>query len=322
MSKNILFAENLEDSQMAELSDRFEELNHDYSVLEGDLAEYSGNVDVFIVKNMQVDPDYLANELKPDTVIVMRPGETNLSEDLLGETDVTVKTIVNPGQEGVAEHTILLMLSLVKKLPEVARITKEGDYPQEIEPKLTTQEDYTFNWSGVSGMDVLYYRTLGLIGMGTIGTMVAKRAKSFEMDVLYYDVNMLPEKKEKELGIEYVSLEDLLGRSDFVSLHVRVTEQTEKMINEETLAKMKNSAYLINTARGRLVDEDDLYNALKGGVIAGAGLDVFWMEPPERDNQLLGLDNVILTSHCAGIYLEDAYEMEVEFILDIIGSRS
>ncbi|MBS3765653.1 hypothetical protein KGY71_03925 [Candidatus Bipolaricaulota bacterium] len=316
--KSVLFAEPLEETQMDKFDKKFRELEVDYDVASGDVSNYDSEADILVVKDKRIDLDFLKKNIRPELVILMQPGNTNLSENQLSSAGMEVETIMSPALLGVAEHAILLMLSLIKKLPEVHQKTKNSNYSDDIEPIVTTQNDYTFNWSDVSGMNILYRRTLGLIGIGTIGKMVAERAKSFGMDVFYYDPYRLSEGEEEEMGVSYAPLDDLLQNSDFISLHARVNDQTKKMINKESLELMKESSYLINTARGKLVDEDDLYKALKNDVIAGAGLDVFWKEPPEKDNPILDLDNVVLTSHCAGIYVEDAYEMEVDFIVKIV----
>ncbi|MBO8169635.1 MAG: D-glycerate dehydrogenase [Thermoanaerobacteraceae bacterium] len=145
------------------------------------------------------------------------------------------------------------------------------------------------------GRDV-YGATLGIVGLGRIGYAVAKRARGFDMRVLYYSRNR-NEQAERELGLEYAELDRLLKESDFVSLHVPLTANTRHLINKETLGLMKKTAILINTSRGPVVDEKALYEALVNGDIAGAGLDVTDPEPPEMDNPLLQLDNVTILPH-------------------------
>jgi phosphoglycerate dehydrogenase-like enzyme len=138
--------------------------------------------------------------------------------------------------------------------------------------------------------------------MGDIGIAVAERARCFEMKMLYTKRRRLGDDEERRLGIEYTSLEDLLKKSDFISLHVPHTQETEKMIGKKELTMMKPSAYLINVSRGGIIDEKALCEALKSGVIAGAGLDVFEKEPLAKDSPLLKLDNVTLTPHNAANY--------------------
>ena len=134
-------------------------------------------------------------------------------------------------------------------------------------------------------------KTLGVIGAGHIGKEVIRVARALDMEVLAYS------RTPKDDGVCYVGLDELLSRSDFVSLHCPLSDQTRHLINADTLAKMKPTACLINTSRGALVDEPALIAALQNGVIAGAGLDVQETEPPAADNPLYDMDNVILTPH-------------------------
>ena len=184
---------------------------------------------------------------------------------------------------GVAEHTILLILAVYKKLVIAHNSLVKGEWLQfALRP-----ESYE-----------MYGKTLGLVGFGRIGREVANRAKPFDVRILYYDkyIHASPDQKET-LGVDEVSFEKLLAESDIISLHVPLTDETRGMMNHKAFKAMKHTATLINTARGGLVNERDLYEALRGRVIAGAGLDVFEKEPPSPDNPLFKLDNVILTPH-------------------------
>ncbi len=146
-------------------------------------------------------------------------------------------------------------------------------------------------------------KTLGIVGFGEIGTEIAKRARAFEMDVLYYKREPLPATMEESLGVQSTSLDELLARSDFVSVNVPHSDSTHRMIGARELGLMKPSAYLINTCRGPVVDEAALVDALRNGTIAGAGLDVFDYEPLPADSPLIDLaktGNVILTPHIGG----------------------
>jgi D-3-phosphoglycerate dehydrogenase len=144
----------------------------------------------------------------------------------------------------------------------------------------------------------LWRSTVGIIGLGRIGKAVARRCRGFDMEILAYDP-VQDSEFARQHGVSYVPLEQLLRRSDIVSVHAPHTPQTDNMINRDTLALMKPGAFLINTARGGLVEEGALYEALTTGRLAGAGLDVFKVEPPVG-SPLLKLDNVILSPHIAG----------------------
>jgi len=145
------------------------------------------------------------------------------------------------------------------------------------------------------GTDV-HHATLGIIGFGNIGKAVARRAIGFDMKVIYYSAHRAPLEVEEKLDVEYRSLDDLLREADFISIHVPLTKETQHLIGERELKMMKKEAYLINTARGPIVDEKALAKALKEGWIRGAGLDVFEREP-EVEPELLELDNVVLLPH-------------------------
>ncbi|MDK2384858.1 MAG: glyoxylate reductase [Candidatus Korarchaeota archaeon] len=187
--------------------------------------------------------------------------------------------------ETVADFTFALMLAVARRVVEADRYIREGRWKVAWHPLM------------MLGSDV-YGRTLGIVGMGRIGSAVARRAKGFGMRILYYD-SVRREDLEKELGAEFVDLNRLLEESDYVSLHVPLTPETYHLIGEEQLRKMKPTAFLINTARGKVVDQKALYKALKEGWIAGAGLDVFEQEPISPEDPLLKLDNVVLAPHAA-----------------------
>lgn len=181
-----------------------------------------------------------------------------------------------------ADQTMALMLA-------VARNTVRGD------AYARGPDFHAFDPAFMLGTDV-FAATLGIIGMGRIGKAVARRAAGFDMKLLYHNRNR-DEAAEAELGVRYASMDELLAQSDYVCLNVPHTAQTEKLIGEAQLRAMKPSAFLINTARGAVVDTDALLRALNEGWIAGAGLDVTEPEPLPRDHPLLKLENLVLTPH-------------------------
>ena len=203
----------------------------------------------------------------------------------------------------VAEHVIMFLLALPKMLIRAHNSVIGGDYEKfDLRPTVTTEAGgIAENWTQLPG-DNVYHKTLGIIGMGDIGTAVAERAKGFGLTILYYKRRRLKEDEERRLGIQYTDLHDLLGKADFVCPLVPHTEETDKMLGRDEFAMMKPTAYLINVSRGGVIDEKALYEALRGKVIAGAALDVFEKEPTPKDNPLLRLDNVILTPHSAATW--------------------
>ena len=213
------------------------------------------------------------------------------SFDVATATELGIPVANNGGANSVAvaEHSVLLILALYKKLNKHTSGLKEG--------KWVRDEDHPLSMYELSGKEV------GIVGFGNIGKGIARRLKGFDAKLSYYDVVMFPE-LEEELDIEFCSIEEILKKSDIISLHVPFLKSTENMISEKQLKMMKKNAILINTARGELVDEEALYTALKEKWIAGAGLDVFRRE---RDvargtysTPLTSLDNAIITPHYAG----------------------
>ncbi|MDP3110487.1 MAG: phosphoglycerate dehydrogenase, partial [Thermodesulfovibrionales bacterium] len=188
-----------------------------------------------------------------------------------------------------AEHTIAMLFALARMIPQATASMKAGQWEKK-------------KFMGVE----LFNKTLGIVGLGNIGNQVAKKAQGLEMMVIAYDP-FLSEDRAKALGIEKVELPEVFSRADFITIHTPMTPETKNMINAETIRKMKDGVRIINCARGGIVNEKDLYEALKSGKVAGAALDVFEKEPVERENPLLGLDNVICTPHL-GAATEEAQE--------------
>ncbi|MEW6379280.1 MAG: phosphoglycerate dehydrogenase [bacterium] len=196
-----------------------------------------------------------------------------------------------PGGNSVttAEHAISLLLSLVRNIPQATASMREGKWEKK-------------KFMGIEVTE----KTLGIVGLGKIGAEVAKRAKGLLMNVIAYDP-YISEEAARKLQVELVDLEGIFTRSDIITIHVPKNAETAYMINQETIQKMKNGVRIINCARGGLVDEKALAEALKSGKVAGAALDVFEQEPPPADNPLLGLPNVVCTPHL-GASTEEAQD--------------
>jgi glyoxylate reductase len=156
----------------------------------------------------------------------------------------------------------------------------------------------------------IYGKTLGIVGLGRIGEAMVKRAKGFDMNIIYYNPTR-HEDLEKKYNIKYAPLDDLLTKSDFISLHVPLNDKTHHLIGKDQLSKMKQTAYIINTSRGPVIDEKALYEALKSKQIAGAGLDVFEKEPIDPSNPLITLDNIVMTPHIASASIDTRTAMTV-----------
>lgn len=230
-------------------------------------------------------------EAAPRLKIISRVGVGYDAIDLAAADEHGVWVTITPGtnEHSVADLTLALLLALARQIVPMAEQTRAG------------------RWERAIGVE-LAGTTLGLIGFGRIGRQVALRARAFDTRVIIYDV-VRDEGAAASCGAAYVTLEELLAQADFVSLHAPATPETRGLINATTLGQMKPTAYLINTARGELVHEPDLVDALRQGRIAGAALDVFDAEPPDPANPLLALPNVLPTPHVAGITTQSAVRM-------------
>lgn len=220
------------------------------------------------------------------------PGLKVISNYAVGFNNIDVKEATRRGipvtntpgvlTESTADLTWALIMDVARRVSEGDRVTRAGRWP---------------GWSPMwmLGQDV-HGAILGIVGMGRIGKAVARRAIGFDMRVIYFSRTRLSEEEERRLGVSYRPLPELLRQADFVSLHAPYSEETHHMIGPAELGMMKPTAYLINTARGALIDEQALVRALKKGQIAGAGLDVYEHEP-ELAEGLAELDNVVLSPH-------------------------
>ena len=194
-----------------------------------------------------------------------------------------------------ADLTFSLILSVARRLVEADNYLRRG--------KWTGWDPLLLLGGDISG------KTLGIIGLGRIGKAVAERAKGFGMEIIYHSKTKFQD-DERLLGIQYVSKQELLKQADFVTLHAPYTEETHHLIGKKELELMKPSAYLINTARGRIVNEEELVEGLKEGLIAGAGLDVYYSEP-QINKELAKLPNVILLPHIGSASLETRTNMAI-----------
>ena len=214
--------------------------------------------------------------------IIARAGVGIDNVDLNAATDKGIMVVNSPESTSitVAEHTMGLMLTLARKLAIADKSVKEGKWEKK-------------KFLGIE----LKNKTLGVIGMGRIGSQVVKRCESFEMDAIVYDP-YLPEDVAENMGVTLVDLETVLKKADVITVHVPLTPETENLISTEEFETMKDSSFIINCARGGIIDEEALYVALKNDVIGGCALDVFIEEPP-KNSKLFELDNIVLTPHIA-----------------------
>jgi D-3-phosphoglycerate dehydrogenase / 2-oxoglutarate reductase len=257
------------------------------------------DADALIVRSAtKVTPELLSKAARLRAVGRAGVGVDNIALEEATRRGVLVMSTPGGNAVSVAEHTFALLLALARQVPRLDKAIHEGRWEK----------------SSAGGTE-LRGKTLGLIGLGRIGSEVAVRARAFDMRVVGYDP-YISEAAAHEIQAELVPLEKLLAESDYVSLHTGLSAATEKLINAATIGKMKKGARLINTARGELVDEAALAEALKSGRLAGAGIDVFVEEPP-KNSPLVELPNVIATPHVAGSTAEAQEEVGTQIAVQV-----
>jgi D-3-phosphoglycerate dehydrogenase len=220
-----------------------------------------------------------------------------------GERNIPVAVMPGINATQVMELTVLLILAVYRNLIVMHNGILEGQWPR---------NEFMKRSFTVGG------KTVGIVGIGKIGRKVAKRIQSFDADVQYYDVFRLSAEQEAALGVRYVAFEELLKTSDIISLHIPLTDENKGLINKKTIALMKPTAVVINTSRGGLINEADLFEALKSDRLLGAGLDVFEHEPLEKGSPLRSLKNVVMTPHVGGNTIENNSNMARRAIENIV----
>jgi phosphoglycerate dehydrogenase-like enzyme len=261
----------------------------DFALTEAELRHYLPETDAILAGGERLSAEMF--DIAPRLRVVARTGVGYDLVDLASATARKIAVTITPGtnHDSVAEQTFALLLALARNIVSNDLAIHSGGWDRRLV-------------APVRG------KTLGLIGLGRIGRAVASRARAFGMKVIAYDPVAAPD-VDSNLGIERTSLEALLHQADVVSLHLPLMEATRGLINREFLALMRPGSYLINTARGGLVVEEDLADALKSGHLAGAGLDVLCAEPPQAGNPLLNLPNVVLSPHIGGTDIQSMSDM-------------
>ena len=251
-----------------------------------ELKELIGDADYAVAFGMAVEPELLRAAKKLKLLHRWGVGLDGTPIETAKELNIPIARTTGSNARPVAEFTVGAMIATSRHLVIAHRGMESGQWlKKQLWPRL-------FMLTG---------RTVGIIGLGTIGKHVAQRLGGFECRIIYHNRNRIAEAEEKALSVEYAALDDLIEQSDVITLHVPLTDETRGLISKPQLQKMKNSAALINTARGGVVSEADLTWALKTGEIRSAVLDVFEQEPPDPDNPLLHMENVIATPHIAAI---------------------
>ena len=268
------------------------ELNHDSSRIpvKDKLIDAAKRADIILcLLHDTIDRDVLAANpnLKAIASMTITPDRIDVDEATTRKIIVTnIPAVVT---DATADIAFGLLIAVARRLVEGDRVVRSGVFPGSQSNHLAGAQ--------VSG------KTLGLVGMGRIGQAMARRARGFDMTVIYCDPRGLGEEEEKKLGVRLVSFEELLGQADFISLHLALNDETHHMIGPRQFALMKRTAFLINTSRGPIIDEKALAQALAEGRLAGAGIDVYEHEP-KIERALLTMNNVVLTPHLGSAVME------------------
>lgn len=260
------------------------------------LVKEAADADYLLVSGrLKIDKEVL--ESAKNLKMIQRTG---VGTEMLDKAEIKRRGIpvyVNAGvnARSVAEHTLTLILSCLKRVPAIDRQVRNGVWKK--------QE------TGTSCHE-LFGKTVGLVGMGAIGRQVASYLHCFGAKIVYTDLFRMSRDLESELDAEFFQpFEELLPITDILSFHCPLTDENREMLNSKTISQMKNGAIVVNTARGKLIDETALYEALRSGKLSSAGLDVHFEEPMKQDDPLCSLDNVILSPHIAGLSFETFHSM-------------
>lgn len=270
------------------------------------LVKEAEDADYFLVSGrLPIDKGVLDAAKKLKMIQRTGVGTEMLDKEEIKQRGIPVYVNAGVNARSVAEHTLTLILACLKHIPLIDRQVRNGIWKK--------QE------TGISCHE-LYGKTVGLVGMGAIGRHVAEYLNVFGAKILYTDVHQLSPEQEQKLNATYIpSFEEMLSQVDILSFHCPLTNENKEMLNEKTIAMMKPNATIINTARGKLINESALYHALKEKRISAAGLDVHYEEPISTDNHLLStLDNVILTPHIGGLSFETFQTMMKDAIENIV----
>lgn len=251
-------------------------------------SERIKDADIVLCNKTPMTADVMKEAKKLKYIGLFATGFNNIDLEYTHSHNITVCNVPSYSTEAVAQHTFALILELLCRVSDYNKTVKEGDWVK----------SRTFSYFPIPLYE-LNGKTIGLVGLGSIGSRVADIALAFGMKVLVYKRSQLNDSR-----IEQVSFDELLKRSDIVSLHCPLNKDSENLMNKETFAKMKDGAVFINTARGGIVDEIALRDALIGGKLLGAGLDVLRKEPMDKECPLLNVENCIITPHIAWAGLE------------------
>lgn len=275
-------------------------LYHDKAENEQELIHRLKDADIVIpIRERTKFSEYVIKAL-PNLKFIAQTGTGVAHIDTIAAKQMELPIAVTPGgsTDSVAELTFALMLACLKRIPYGQGKMQQGEWPPIIGGELKGKR-------------------LGIIGLGKIGMEVAQRAKAFKMEVNSWGPTLTPDRADKQ-GVPFLPFEELLAKSDIISLHVRLVPETTRLLAKEQFKMMKNSSILINTARGKVVDETDLIWALENNIISGAGLDVFEIEPLDRSNPLLKMNERVVVSPHIGWTSKEVFDRFLTLCVDNI----
>jgi D-3-phosphoglycerate dehydrogenase len=276
----VLVSDKLAQEGMDILKDAGFEVVYKPGMSKEELMQEIKTAEALIVRSAtKPDKEIMDAAEKLKVIVRAGAGTDNIDKAYAKEKGIIVENTPGQNSNAVAELTVGLMLSLARFIPKADKTMKEGKWEKK---KLQGTE--------------LTGKTVGIVGLGKIGRLVIKRLQGFEMKLIGFDP-MVSKEQAAELNVELCSLEKVFKRADYVSLHLPLNDKTRNLVSNDQFKMMKKTAYLLNVARGGIVDEEALYDALKAGEIAGAALDVYSKEPLAEDSKLRELDNLILTPH-------------------------
>ena len=299
MKQKIFLTRTLHDFALKELKKKFEVDIHTgkIPIPQNTLKSKIKNLDGLICFPYdKINKEILQSAKKLKVISTFSVGYDHIDLDFAKENKIRVGYTPEVLTDATADMAFGLLLDSLRRISEGDRIIRKGKWKQ-----IYGAHDYV-------GFD-LQGKTLGIMGLGRIGKTLAKRAKAFDMKIIYHNRNRISRNEERKLGVKYVAFDKLITQSDVISIHVPHTKETNQIFNMKILKKMKKTAFLINTSRGKVVNEKDLVTALKQKIIAGAGIDVFETEPIEKNHPFMKLENLVMSPHVGSSTKETRIQM-------------
>ena len=299
MKQKIFLTRTLHDFALKELKKKFEVDVHTgkIPIPQNTLKSKIKNLDGLICFPYdKINKEVLQYAEKLKVISTFSVGYDHIDLDFAKENKIRVGYTPEVLTDATADMAFGLLLDSLRRISEGDRIIRKGKWKQ-----IYGAHDYV-------GFD-LQGKTLGIMGLGRIGKTLAKRAKAFDMKIIYHNRNKISRDEERKLGVKYTKFDKLITQSDIISIHVPHTKETNQIFNMKILKKMKKTAFLINTSRGKIVNEKDLVTALKQKIIAGAGIDVFEIEPIKKNHPFMKLENLVMSPHVGSSTKETRIQM-------------